>query len=296
MEPKYIGWTATEHVQFIRTYSCDISDQFRMFQRLLADIKNRKQAKHDEAEEVFRAFADANGKDPERLLSASEEQHRKGLMGYEWKRLVDEIRRLHRTQRRAMGPAIRVIDSRHSKEPLENSLSKLQDALHKCVSKGAGREAEAALANVERILADYESPIDRKRILYIASNALNSGRQDDARNQISATLDEHDDLVEFEVQIKKQAANLVALVALYGEAVPDPNKINWKASEADCKCLFRFLGDNGFIDIRGLNVFLAEHFLFKGKQKTAAQLRGVHNERESRVVSFVDHLKISGQD
>lgn len=68
--------------------------------------------------------------------------------------------------------------------------------------------------------------------------------------------------------------------------------LNWIGTQADCKILIKFLLENGYIEGRSVDQFIAKHFLFKGKRKTSEQINGLHIGDRGTFVLFTDYLKI----
>mgnify|MGYP000860500273 CR=1 FL=1 len=68
--------------------------------------------------------------------------------------------------------------------------------------------------------------------------------------------------------------------------------LNWIGSQADCKILIKFLLENGYIEGRSVDQFVAKHFLFNGKKKTSKQINGLHIGDRGTFVLFTDYLKI----
>lgn len=68
--------------------------------------------------------------------------------------------------------------------------------------------------------------------------------------------------------------------------------LNWIGTQADCKILIKFLLENGYIEGRSVDQFIAKHFLFNGKKKTSKQINGLHIGDRGTFVLFTDYLKI----
>ncbi|MCF7953878.1 MAG: hypothetical protein K9K78_07365 [Spirochaetales bacterium] len=118
--------------------------------------------------------------------------------------------------------------------------------------------------------------------------------------------EEHEDTVLYLSNLKKRipeyksfielldnnTVNLKNLAEIYVDNILDSMKINWIGSITDCSTLIKFLKDNGYIEIKYKNKFIADHFRFNNKNTTPRKIERLHLERDGVFLDMGTYLKI----
>lgn len=132
----------------------------------------------------------------------------------------------------------------------------------------------------------------------MASLSLNGGNADIHRDKIGALFTTWEHTQDFIKELRLRSENLQKKVALFDDCNSSEElmKINWLGSRTDCKILIKFLNDNGYINVKFINKFIARHFSFKGISASADSIGGLKTGSDGKFLDFEDRLEIPARE
>ncbi len=148
------------------------------------------------------------------------------------------------------------------------------------------------LGSLDGIMENINSTEAQK--IFSLSAYIQGGAQNAHRDAIKQKIETIEDISGFIDELRYLSQE----IRMQAELLEDPSEterqymLNWIGSQADCKILIKFLFENGYLEGRSVDKFIAKHFLFNGKKKTSGQINGLHIEDRGKFMLFNDYLKI----
>lgn len=291
---KYLGRTASEYTELLSQEALSPSQKIARIDKVLQDtameIKTQKTIMDSElgrmlAENLTSPMVTELCKGSitkEKVLGAYKQKERERLLD----ETVTKIRACLEERHAALddlppvGKLVETLKQQKSSSQALIIIKKILDGLEKDVQSQANKNKEQeriiAVREIKNELFVYEQLVNQmdspQELIHNFSSSFKGGQPDTHRQNIHDAWESYHEIEDYRSELQYESSQIKNDAALLsGEACG--RMINWKRSEKDCKKLVSFLIDNGYIDAdESINIFLVQHFLFKGEQKTAAQL------------------------